>query len=61
MFLVQRLSLVLLTKLCSEDRNLSGTCWQYLNQEFEKNGMCSGVCSTQGDLYEEKEIEITLP
>ena len=28
---------------------------------FEKDGLCFSVCSTQGDLYDEKEIDIVLP
>ena len=52
--------MILIIRMCSQDQIINFQCWQKIQEEFAKDGMCYAI-AVQTDSYEENQFDIVLP
>lgn len=57
---MQRYAMILIVRMCSQDQLINLQCWQKIQEEFAKDGMCYAI-AVQADSYEETQHDIVLP
>jgi hypothetical protein len=45
-FIIQKYTMILIVRMCSQDRIINLQCWQKIQEEFAKDGMCYAIGST---------------